>query len=70
MAKETEIKQAGPAAKPDYLYVPEKCPCPRGPEVNCPRYRSCDACIEYHRSNPNTPNTACERLAESEGYTI
>ena len=52
--------------KPDYLYNPEKCPCPRGEKAGCPRYRSCEACVAYHRSNPNTPLTACERKAEQE----
>ena len=51
---------------PDYLYNPEKCPCPRGKEANCPRYRSCEACITFHRGNPNTPKTACERRAQQE----
>lgn len=52
--------------RPEYLYNPEKCPCPRGAQANCPRYKNCDACIMFHRNNPNTPKTACERKAEQE----
>ena len=61
-----EIMRNKTENRPDYLYNPEKCPCPRGAQANCPRYRDCDACIMFHRNNPNTPKTACERKAEKE----
>ena len=49
--------------KPDYLYNPSLCPCPRGEKANCPRYRNCDACIAFHRTPGNPPKTACEKKA-------
>ena len=49
--------------KPDYLYNPSLCPCPRGEKANCPRYRHCDACIAFHRTPGNPPQTACEKKA-------
>ncbi len=52
--------------KPDYLYNPDLCPCPRGEKANCPRYKNCDACIENHHSNPNSPLTACEKKYAAE----
>ena len=52
--------------RPGYLYNADECPCPRGATVNCPRYRNCDACVAYHRGNPNTPRTACEKRAIAE----
>ncbi|MCR5229362.1 MAG: hypothetical protein K6D03_04475 [Solobacterium sp.] len=54
------------ASKPDYLYNPDKCPCPRGEKAGCPRFRKCDACRAFHRSNPSTPLTACEKKAKAE----
>ncbi len=47
--------------KPEYLYNPEKCPCPRGGSVNCPRYRKCEVCVAFHREEGNPPQTACEK---------
>ena len=52
--------------KPPYLYQPAACPCPRGGEVNCPRFRNCSACIEYHRGSETNCFTACERKAIKE----
>ena len=52
--------------RPAYLYNAAECPCPRGETANCPRYRHCDACVAYHRGNPNTPFTACEKRARAE----
>lgn len=49
--------------KPDYLYNPSLCPCPRGEKVDCPRYKHCDACIAFHRIPGNPPQTACEKRA-------
>ena len=49
--------------KPSYLYDPTQCPCPRGEKVNCPRYRSCEDCIRYHRTSGNPHLTACEKKA-------
>ena len=49
--------------KPEYLYNPAQCPCPRGEKVNCPRYKTCDACIVFHRTAGNPPQTACEKKA-------
>ena len=46
-----------------YLYNPELCPCPRGKEVNCPRYKNCEACVAFHRTEGNPPQTACEKKA-------
>lgn len=48
----------------DYLYTPEKCPCPRGEKVGCPRHRNCEGCVQYHRIAGNPPMTACEKKAE------
>lgn len=53
--------------KPDYLYNPEKCPCPRGEQANCPNYRNCKACVKNHHSKPKNPYTACEKKAIQEG---
>ncbi|MCR5795098.1 MAG: VOC family protein [Solobacterium sp.] len=61
-----EIMKKKNTDRPDYLYNPEKCPCPRGAQANCPRYRNCDACIINHRNSPTAPLTACERKAEKE----
>ena len=52
--------------KPEYLYNPELCPCPRGGKVGCPNYRNCEACVANHHSNPNNPLTACEKKAAAE----
>ena len=49
--------------KPDCLYDPDLCPCPRGPRANCPRYKNCEACIAFHSQEGNPPQTACERKA-------
>ena len=49
--------------KPVYLYDPEQCPCPRGEKANCPRYKRCDACVAFHRTPGNPPQTACEKKA-------
>lgn len=53
--------------RPDYLYNPEKCPCPRGEKANCPNYRNCEACIRNHHSKPANPYTACEKKAINQG---
>lgn len=52
--------------KPEYLYNPELCPCPRGEKAGCPNYRNCEACIANHRNNPRNPLTACEKKAAAE----
>ncbi len=52
--------------KPEYLYNPQMCPCPRGVKAGCPRYRNCEACMEFHHKSSRTPLTACERLAIKE----
>ncbi|MBR0138972.1 MAG: hypothetical protein IJM17_01645 [Firmicutes bacterium] len=52
--------------KPDFLYNPELCPCPRGEQAGCPRYRNCEACKAYHRTPGNPPRTACEKKAGSD----
>ena len=54
--------------KPDYLYNPQLCPCPRGEKSGCPRFRNCEACMEFHHRNSRTPMTCCEKkaIAESE----
>lgn len=49
--------------KPVYLYNPDLCPCPRGEAAGCPRYKSCEDCISFHRANGKTRQTACERKA-------
>ena len=46
---------------PNCLYDPARCPCPRGEQAGCPRYRRCEACIAFHRTPGNPPQTACER---------
>ena len=50
--------------KPDYLYNPSLCPCPRGEKANCPRYKRCDACLTFHRTPGNPSQTACEKKAK------
>ena len=50
-------------SKLGYLYNPALCPCPRGEKANCPRYKHCDACIAFHRTPGNPPQTACEKKA-------
>ena len=52
--------------KPDYLYNPDLCPCPRGGVVGCPRYRDCNACVENHHKSETSPMTACEKKALQE----
>jgi len=51
---------------PDYLYNPDLCPCTRGPQVGCPRYKDCGPCQEFHHSSKQTPLTFCERKWEKE----
>lgn len=51
--------------EPDYLHNPDKCPCPRSADKRCPRGRNCEECIAYHRSNPDSPKTYCERKASA-----
>ena len=53
---------------PDYLYNPEKCPCPRGAKGICERFRTCDACRAFHAALESTPYTACEVKAREEGF--
>ena len=48
------------------LYDPEHCPCPRGAQGICPRYRDCDACRANHRSKGEGSLTACEKRAAQE----
>ena len=57
-------KPAMETKKPDYLYNPALCPCPRGEKANYPHYKHCDACIAFHRIPGNPPQTACEKKAE------
>ena len=44
------------------LYDPEHCPCPRGAQGICPRYKDCEACRAFHREKGENSKTACERL--------
>ena len=48
------------------LYNPENCPCTRGKKAACPRFLDCEACRKFHKENPKTPLTSCERLAAEE----
>ena len=43
-------------------YDPENCPCPRGAQGVCPRYKDCEACRAFHREKGEGSRTACERL--------
>ena len=49
--------------KPDRLYDPDLCPCPRGEKASCPRYKRCADCVAFHRTKGNPPQTACEKKA-------
>ncbi len=53
-----------PENRPEYLYNPEKCPCPRGEQAGCPNYRNCDSCVENHHSKGG--QTACEKKYRQE----
>lgn len=50
--------------KTQYLYNSKLCPCSRGEQVGCPRYKNCDACVAFHRKSGNPPRTACETKAD------
>ena len=56
-------KTAMEIEKPDYLYNPSLCPCPRGEKASCPRYKRCADCVAFHRTKGNPPQTACEKKA-------
>ena len=49
--------------KPSYLYNAELCPCAKGANTGCPRFRDCEACIANHRVAGNPQQTGCEKKA-------
>ena len=49
--------------RPSYLYDPEQCPCEKGAQNGCARFRNCDVCLENHRSEGKIQQAACERKA-------
>ena len=52
---------------PEYLYIPENCPCPRGEQAGCPNYRQCEKCTANHHGKGG--RCACEKKAAEEGFT-
>lgn len=70
MMLKKEVKTMCEENRPDYLYNPEKCPCPRGEQAGCVRYRKCAACIENHHNSERSPLTACEKKAVQEGWKL